>query len=137
MQTLIKSWWLLALCGVLDAIISVINFDHAGNGFHGNAVMQVGMLALAAGACTIAAGMWSSKNRRSWLLVLNGLALGALGLILTGIFGSRIQFRTIALLIVVMGTSLGVYELATARTSRRQRHVADEWFLGLAGVASV
>lgn len=25
MQTLIKNWWLLALCGVLDAIYSVTN----------------------------------------------------------------------------------------------------------------
>jgi uncharacterized membrane protein HdeD (DUF308 family) len=67
-QTLIKSWWLLALCGVLDALISIINFDHAGSGFNGGTVM---------------------------------------------------------------------YELATARTSRRRRHVADEWLLGAAGVVSV
>jgi uncharacterized membrane protein HdeD (DUF308 family) len=138
MQTLIKSWWLLALCGVLDAIISVINFDHAGNGVHSRApVTNMGMLALAAGACTIAAGIWSSRKGKSWLLVLNGLALGAFGLILTGIIGSRIQFRTIALLIVVMAMSIGVYELATAQTLRRQRQVADEWLLGAAGVVSV
>src|SRR5579864_1830620 len=110
MQPLIKSWWLLALCGVLDATISVINFDHAGNGFHSRApVTNMGMLALAAGACTIAAGMWSSRNGKSWLLVLNGLALGAFGLILTGTFGSRIQFRTTALLIVVTEMSIGIY----------------------------
>jgi uncharacterized membrane protein HdeD (DUF308 family) len=138
MQTLIKSWGLLALCGVLDAIISVINFDHAGNGFHSRApVTNMGMLALAAGACTIAAGIWSSRRGKSWLLVLNGLAFGALGLILTGIFGSRTQFRTIAVLIVVMAMSIGIYELVTARTLRRQHHVADEWLLGAAGVASV
>src|ERR1700680_6580 len=107
MQTLIKTWWLLALCGVLDAIISVINFDHAGNGFHDGTVMRMGMLALAAGACTIAAGIWSSRKGKSWLLMLNGLAFGALGLILTGIFGSRIQFGTIALLVVVMAMSIG------------------------------
>jgi uncharacterized membrane protein HdeD (DUF308 family) len=137
MQTLIKSWWLLALCGVLDAIISVINFDHAGNGFHSKAtITYMGMLALAAGACTITAGMWSSRKRISWLLVLNGLALGALGLILTFLTGP-LAFRTIALLIFVMAMSIGIYELATAGTLRRQRHVADEWLLGAAGVVSV
>ncbi len=121
---LIKTWWLLALCGILDVIISVINFDHAGNGFHTKSpVMQMGMLALAAGACTVAAGMWSSRRGRSWLLVLNGLAFGALGLILTGIFGSRIQFRTIAALIVVMALSIGIYEL------RLHRQAAYEWML--------
>jgi uncharacterized membrane protein HdeD (DUF308 family) len=137
-QTLIKTWWLLALCGVLDAIISIINFDHAGNGFHTKApVTQIGMLALTAAACTIAAGVWSFRKGKSWLLVLNGLAFGALGLILTGIFGSRIQFRTIALLIVTMAMSIGIYELATIRTLLHERHVADEWFLGAAGAVSI
>ena len=131
MQLLIESRWLLALCGVLDAIIAVINFDHAVNGFHGGAVMRMGMLALAAGACTIAVGVWSSRNGKSWFLVLKGLAFGALGLILTGIFGSRIQFRTIALLIVLMAMSMGIYEL------RLQCHAAYEWILGAAGLISV
>jgi uncharacterized membrane protein HdeD (DUF308 family) len=33
-----------------------------------------------------------------------------------------------------MAVSIGVYELASARTLRRHR--ADEWFLGVAGIAS-
>jgi uncharacterized membrane protein HdeD (DUF308 family) len=137
MQTLIKSWWLLALCGVLDAIISVIDFDHASDGFHARSpVMQMGMLALAAGVCTIAAGVWSFRKGKSWLLVLNGLAFGAFGLILI-FWTGPLAFRTIALLIVVMATSVGIYELATAGTLRRQRHVVDEWLLGAAGLASV
>lgn len=135
-QSLTKNWWLLALCGVLDAIISVIYFNHAGHGFRARgAVVQMGMLALAAGACTIAAGIWSSRKGKSWLLVLNGLACGALGLLFIGAFGARVSFRTIALLIVVMAMSIGILELATARTLRR--HLADEWLLGLAAVASV
>src|SRR5438876_9248884 len=89
-QTLIKNWLLLALCGVLDAIISVIYLimqDRDGPlTFHAwnSAVVFLGKLALASGACTIAAGIWRSTNGKSWLLVLNGLALGALGLIQYG-----------------------------------------------------
>ena len=106
---------------------------HSWNG----TVVFLGKLALAAGACTIAAGIWRSTKGKCWLLVLNGLALSALGLIfmLSGYRG--ISFRTVALLIVVMAMSIGILELATARTLRRQRHVADAWFLGSAGVASV
>ena len=100
-------------------------------------VVFLGRLALAAGACTIAAGIWRSAKGKCWLLALNGLALGALGLMFNGVFGPRIQFRTIVLLLVVMATSIGILELATARTLRRQGHVADEWLLGLAGAASV
>jgi len=125
-KTLIKNWWLLAFCGVLDAMVSVVYFNHVGHGFHGlKAVVFLGEVTLAAGVCTIAAGIWSSRNRKSWLLMLNGLACSALGLILT-FWKGPLAFNTIALLIVVMAISFGIYELATARTLRR-----------LAGVVSV
>lgn len=141
-QTLSKNWWLLALCGVVDAIISVIYLIMQDtNGpltFHAwsGTVVSLGKLMLAAGACMIAAGIWRSAKGKCWLLVLNGLALSALGLI-HFFTRFRISFRTIALLIILMAMSIGILELVTARTLRRQRHVADGWFLGLAGVASV
>ncbi len=134
-QMLIKNWWSLVLCGILDAIISVIYFNHAGHGFALNGtVVFLGELTLAAGACTIAAGIWSSREGKSWLLALNGLACSVLGLIFT-FWRGRLAFRTVALLIVVMAMSIGIYELAPARTLRR--HLADAWLLGAAGVASL
>jgi uncharacterized membrane protein HdeD (DUF308 family) len=137
-QTLTKNWWLLALCGVLDAVISVIYFGHAEHGFHRlRDIVFLGRVALAAGVCTIAVGLWRSANGKSWLLVLNGVALAALGLILNGIVGFRISFRSIALLIIVTAISIGVLELITARTLRLQRHLADGWFFGSAGLASL
>src|SRR5690348_10312363 len=101
-QRLIKTWWLLALCGVFDAMYAVVNFFHAESGIHHRGtVVRMGMLALAAGACTIAAGIWSLRNSKSWFLVLNGVALSVLGSILT-FWTRRLAFRTIALLIIVM-----------------------------------
>src|SRR6266480_3453568 len=97
-QTLIKNWLLLALCGVLDAIISVIYLimqDTDGPlTFHtwNSTLVLLGKLALAAGACTIAAGIWRSTNGKCWLLALNGLALGALGLIQYRFVRFRISF---------------------------------------------
>ena len=96
-------------------------------------VVFLGKLALAAGACTIAAGIWRSAQGKSWLLVLNGLALIALGSIFT-FWTGPLAFRTIALLLVVIAMSIGIFELVIARALRR--HVADEWLLGLAGAAS-
>jgi uncharacterized membrane protein HdeD (DUF308 family) len=137
-QTLTKNWWLLAVCGVLDAVMSVIYFDHAQHGFHGlTDIVFLGRVALAAGACTIAVGLWRSANGKSWLLVLNGVAVGALGLILNGIVGFRISFRSIALLIIVTAISIGVLELITARTLRLQRQIGDGWFFGSAGLISL
>ena len=141
-QTLTRNWVLVALCGVLDAIISVIYVVmqetdgpltlHSWNG----TVVFLGKLALAAGACMITAGVWRSATGKGWLLVLNGLALGALGVIQYGLTRFRISFLTVTLLIILMAMSIGLLELVIARTLRRQRHFADGWFLALAGVAS-
>jgi uncharacterized membrane protein HdeD (DUF308 family) len=142
-QTLIKNWWLLALCGVLDAIMSVLYLIMQDRdspitfSAWGGTIVLLGKLALAAGACTIAAGIWRSAKGKCWLLVLNGLALSALGLICYKLARYRISFLTVALLIILMAISIGILQLVTARTLRRQRHVADAWFLGLAALTSV
>jgi uncharacterized membrane protein HdeD (DUF308 family) len=147
-QSLVKSWWLLALCGVLDALFAVQivlmgsrdgspilrTFIHSRD-----AISQLGLLALAAGVCTIAASVWSSRKENSWLLVLNGLACSSLGILVTLGANRSITFRTIALVIVIMAMSIGLYELATARTlrGRLRGHRIGEWLLGVAGVVSV
>jgi uncharacterized membrane protein HdeD (DUF308 family) len=86
--------------------------------------------ALAAGACIIAASIWRSAKSKSWLLVLNGLALSAYGL-MTLFWHGPLSFGFFALLLVVMAMTFGILALAIARTLRRP--VADEWFFGLAG----
>jgi uncharacterized membrane protein HdeD (DUF308 family) len=142
-QTLTKNWWLLALCGVLDAMIAVIyaimqetNGPLTFQEWNGTIVF-LGKLTLAAGVCTIAAGIWRSTKGKCWLLVLNGLALGALGLIYYRLVRFGITFLTVALLIILMAMSIGILEFVTARTLGRQRHIVDGWFLGFAGVVSV
>jgi uncharacterized membrane protein HdeD (DUF308 family) len=133
-QTLIRNWWPVALCGVLDAIISAVYLSHAGRGIDAvSTVVLLGRLTLAAGVCTIAAGLWSGRSN-SWLLVLNGVAGSALGLILA-FWKGPLAFRTVALLLIVMALSIGIYQLASARKLWRGR--VEEWLLGAAGVASV
>jgi len=100
-------------------------------------VVFVGKLAMAAGACTIAAAIWRSRNGKSWALALNGLALAALGFIQYGLTHFRIGILAFAVLIIVMAVSIGVVELAIARTFHRQHHPVDGWFFGLAGIVSV
>jgi len=143
-QTLSKNWWLLALAGVFDAMLSAMNFFmQRPDGTltlrttvrYGGTLEQMGMLALAAGVCMIAAGIWSPREGRSWLLMLNGLACGALGLIFAFWANRPIAFRTIALLIVAMAIGIGTYELTTAQALRH--HVMAKWLLGTAGAVSV
>jgi hypothetical protein len=141
-EALTKSWWLLALCGILDATLAALNlFMFAWDGSPAwstfairGAALLMSRIALAAGLCTIAAGIWSFGNGRSWLLVLNGLAFSAYGLIPL-IWKGPLNFLLFARLLIVMAISIGIFELLTARTVRRQ-HPADGWFLGLAGIAS-
>jgi uncharacterized membrane protein HdeD (DUF308 family) len=139
-QTLTKNRLLLALCGVLDAMISVVYLIMQGTDgpllYHtwNGSVVLLGRLALAAGACAIAAGIWRSADGKCWLLAVNGLALGALGLIQYDLMRFPISLLTIALLIILMATTMGALELAVGRTLRPRS--AGRWFTGLAGAAS-
>src|SRR5260370_6232850 len=101
-----------------------------------NAVWDMGMLALAAGACAIAAGVWSSGRNNSWLLSVHGLALGAFGLIcLSPLVRASLSFRPVSLLFVVMAVRIGAFALGTARTLRSG--APERWLLSLAGAASI
>ena len=139
-QTLTKNWWLLALCGVLDAIISVIYLITYEAGpdalaLHGNGTMAfLNRLALAAGACTIAASIWRSAKGKSWLLALNGLALSAYGS-MSLFWRGPLSFRFFALLVAVMAMTFGILAFTVARTLRRR--VADKWFFASAGAVFV
>jgi uncharacterized membrane protein HdeD (DUF308 family) len=143
-QASIKGWGPLALCGVLDALFAVMIFFVLSPDaspilrtlIHTRGtIQQTGALAMAAGACTIIAARWSARKGNSWLLVLNGLACGALGLFVMIGAARPVAFRTIALLIVVMAVSMCLYELAGARA--QGGHRADAWLLGAAGVISL
>ncbi len=137
-ETLTKNWWLLGSCGVLDAIMSVIYlvmYDISPNIYKWDGmVVFLNSLTLAAGACTIAASIWRSAKGKSWLLVLNGLALSAYGLMAL-YWRGPLSFSFFARLVVVMAMTFGILAWAIARTLRGR--VADEWFFGLVGAASV
>jgi hypothetical protein len=75
-QRLIRNWWVLGLCVALEAIIAIIYFNYAGQNVNRNEIMPVGELTLAAGVCTIAAGILRSAEGKRWLLVLNAAPSG-------------------------------------------------------------
>jgi hypothetical protein len=106
---------LLTLCAALEAVISITFLTHS--------TALLGVLTLAAAACALAAGFWRASTGKSWLLVLNGLALGALGVIFTSLFRYRVSFRTVALLLGVMALTSGLLAL--------------QWSRRLAGAASL
>jgi hypothetical protein len=133
---------LLAICAVLDVIIAGIYFLMYHTGPDGplpvhewqGAVMILNRVTLAAGACTMAAGFWRPAKDKSWLLVLNGVALGAYGVIPL-LWRGPLGFNRLALLLIAMAITLGALAFVIARSSRHT--VVDEWFFGLGGVGSL
>jgi len=125
------------LCGILFAIMSVIYWIiykttpevPGGNGTE----MFVNKLALAAGVCTIAAGISRSASGKSWLLLLNGLVLSVYGA-MPLFWHGPLRFDFFALLLVVTAMTFGT---RIGDRAGLRRHVADEWLFGLAGAASV
>jgi hypothetical protein len=133
---------LLALCAILDVVIAGIYFLLYDTGPEGplpvhewqGAVMILNRVTLAAGACTIAAGLWRPAKDKSWLLVLNGVALGGYG-VTPLLWKGPLGFNRLALLLIAMAVTLGVLALVIARSSRRS--VVDGWFFGLTGAGSL
>jgi hypothetical protein len=143
-RELSKTWWLLALCGVFDAThaaMSLLMLRPDGSLILRRfalpvAVRDMAMLAVAAGACAIAAGLWNAGRNKSWLLSLHGLALGAFGLIgVSPLVRGPLSFRPVSLLFVVMAVSIGAFAFASARTPRREG--SKGWFLKAAGAVSI
>jgi uncharacterized membrane protein HdeD (DUF308 family) len=143
-HNLIKRCSLLVLCSLFYATFSfMILFIWSPDGFrtlhtfahYRSSIEQLGLVALAAGVCTVATGIWNARAANSWLLVLNGLACSALGTLVVLGASRRITFRSIAIAVVVMAVSIGLYELVAAKTL--PRHPVDEWLLTAAGVVSI
>ncbi|HEY6249752.1 MAG TPA: hypothetical protein VI685_07305 [Candidatus Angelobacter sp.] len=140
-QTLVKNWWLILLRGVLALLFSAAAFlmqssadtftlrEFAMKGM----VVFFGMLALVAGACTAAAGIWRATTGKWWLLLWDGVIVSSAGFLL--VFANRFSLWLVTQVVVVLAAAIGIIELAIARSLRR--HVPDEWFLALAGVASL
>jgi len=140
----IKGWWLLALCGIIDAMHASMNLLMIPGYMRpliflrsfSDAVWDMGLLALAAGACAIAAGFWSAGKEHSWLLSLHGLALAVYGAVIISFWGKgTLSFRPLSLLLTVMAASLGAFALKTARAQRRITR--ERWFPVAAGAASI
>jgi len=132
------------LCGIANALNAAVNLLmlEPGGAFGlrrfalPGAVWDMGMLAVAAGGCAVAAGLWTSLRDHSWLLAMHGLALGTFGLIgLSPLVRGPLSFRPVSLVFVVMAVSIGVFALATAR--RLRGSALDMAILTVAGAVSL
>src|SRR5689334_6244704 len=142
MRVLINNWWLLALRGFLALVFAAVAFSMRGllNVHYANAIAFVtlvvifGVLAFAAGVCTIAAGaLGAGEQDKSWWLIGDGGVLSTAGLV--AIMASKLSLATLGHIVAVCALVIGICELFLS--GRIRRHVPDEWFLALSGIASL
>lgn len=142
--TLSKTWWLLALCGILDAMYATFHLllmnpllIYRTIGSTSDAGWDLGLFALLAGACAIAAGLWTVGKDHSWLLSLHGLAFGSFGAIVVSMGRSPrpLGFHSVSLLFAVMAATIGAFALQTARAERRSTR--GRWFPIAAGTVLI
>ena len=141
LRVLITNWWLLALRGVLALLFAGMAFSsHTVTGTWllsaialAGVVVSFGLLAIAAGVCTIVAAVRGAGGEKWWLLLWDGVAVCAFGIVV--LLAPKLDLIWLARMLAVCAVLIGIMELALARTLRR--HLPDEWFLAASGVASV
>jgi uncharacterized membrane protein HdeD (DUF308 family) len=140
LRVLINNWWLLALRGTLALLFAGMAFSsHTLTGTWllssialAGVVVVFGLLAIAAGVCTIVAAVRGARGEKWWLLLWDGIAVCVLGTVV--LLAPKLDLISLARMLAVCALTIGVVELVLARTLRR--HVPDEWFLAVSGAAS-
>ena len=130
-DVLVRSWWVLALRGVLAILFGIAAIAWPGI----TLAVVVGLF----GAYAILDGigavltMVRHPRRGSWLVVLVegviGIGAGVVALLVPGITAMALVF-----VIGVWAFVTGIMEVAAA--FRLRREMEDEWLLGLAGIVS-
>ncbi|MBZ5492028.1 MAG: DUF308 domain-containing protein [Acidobacteriia bacterium] len=141
-RLMIQNWWLLFLRGVLAIAFAIFIFAFLPFvpapflrqfAFAGLAAIFA-LFAFATGVLTIAAAVrGAGQGGSSWLMLADGIAVTAGGLIILLAPGSTLM-RVIQL-IALIALVVGVLEFTAGIHLRR--HVTDEWLLVSGGVISI
>ena len=141
-RMLIKNWWLLFLRGILAIAFAIFIFGFMPFvpapllrqlAFAGLAAIFA-LFAFATGVLTIIAAVRGAEQGSSaWLMLADGIAITAGGLII--LFSSGL---TLLLLVQLIGlTALVVGMLEVLAGIHLRRHLTDEWLLITGGVTSI
>jgi uncharacterized membrane protein HdeD (DUF308 family) len=132
-DALARNWWLVLLRGIAGIVFGIITFFAPGISFAA-LVLLFGAYAFVDGVLAIMAAIGRrARSRRWWVLLLEGLAGLAAGVIT--LFWPGIT--AIALLALIAAWALVTGGLEIAAAIRLRKVINNEWLLALAGVASV
>lgn len=132
-DSLMQSWWVLALRGAIAILFGVLAFMWPGL----TLLMLVGLFAAFALLSGVTSAMGAVKNRQHddnwWLLLI--LALVGIG---AGVIAIIHPALTALVLVLVMGANAlitGVLDIVAA--IRLRKTIQGEWMLVLSGIASI
>src|SRR5215470_14246090 len=118
LRVLINNWWLLALRGIFALLLAGLAFSsHTVMGTWlvsaialAGLVVFFGLLAIAAGVCTIVAGIRGASTpgggERSWLLFWDGVAVCAFGAVV--LLAPELDFIWLARMLAVCAVVIGI-----------------------------
>ncbi len=140
LRVLINNWWLLALRGILALLFAALAWStHTVLGTWllsaialAGIVVAFGLLAIAAGVCTIAAAVRGGGGEKWPLLLWDGMIVCVIG---AGVLlAPALNLIWLVRMLAACAVGIGIVELLLARALRR--HIPDEWFLALSGTVS-
>jgi uncharacterized membrane protein HdeD (DUF308 family) len=133
METLARNWWLLVVRGVLAVIFGILAFALPGPTVLALVILFAAYMAVDGIMAIVLAIRRAQQRREWWALVLEGIA-GLAVAVITVIWP---DVTALALLYLIAAWALvtGVMEIVAA--VRLRKVIRGEFFLGLAGVASI
>ena len=132
-DTLARNWWLVLLRGIAGIIFGLLTFVWPEISL-AVLVIVFGAYAFADGVMAIISAIrWRGETERWWLILIEGLAGVAAGIIT--LFWPGIT--ALALLYVIAAWALVTGALEIAVAIRLRKVITGEWLLVLSGIASV
>ena len=132
LHVLARNWWALAIRGVVAILFGILTLAIPGLTVL-YLVLLFGAFALLDGIFNIVSAVKGADGRHAWVLVLEGLAGVAAG-VMTFVWPG-ITAVVLLYLIAAWAIVTGVLEVAAG--IRLRRHIAQEWLLILIGIASI
>jgi uncharacterized membrane protein HdeD (DUF308 family) len=133
METLARNWWVLVLRGVFALIFGIVAFLLPGATVFALVILFAAYMGVDGIMAIVLAIRRAHQRREWWPLVLEGIA--GIGIAIITVIWPGVTALALLYLIAAWALVTGVMEIVAA--IRLRKVIRGEFFLGLAGVASI
>jgi uncharacterized membrane protein HdeD (DUF308 family) len=133
METLARNWWVLVVRGVFALIFGIVAFLLPGATVFALVILFAAYMGVDGIMAIVLAIRRAQQRREWWPLVLEGIA--GIGIAIITVIWPGVTALALLYLIAAWALVTGVMEIVAA--IRLRKVIRGEFFLGLAGVASI